>query len=57
MELTGKIDSEEIKLAIVYWSTSFTDTFASALAASVENIFREMLSNLDSPVESSRSES
>lgn len=55
MELTGKIDPKEIRLALVYWSTSFTDDFALALAASVEDIVREMLSNLDSPVEGSKS--
>ncbi|KAJ5406970.1 acetyl-CoA synthetase-like protein [Penicillium sp. CMV-2018d] len=54
MELTGKIDTEDIRLALVYWSTSFTHEFASALAASVEDIVREMLSNLDSPVEGSK---
>lgn len=54
MELTGKIDTEEIRLALVYWSTSFTHEFASALAASVEDIVREMLSNSDSPVEGSK---
>ena len=54
MELTGKIDTEEIILALVYWNTSFTDKFASALAASVEDIVQEMLSNLDSPIEGSK---
>ncbi|KAL4860651.1 hypothetical protein BDV12DRAFT_204825 [Aspergillus spectabilis] len=51
MELTGKIDAEEIRLALVYWSTSFTDEFASALAASVEAILGEMLADLNLPIE------
>jgi hypothetical protein len=54
MELTGKIDTKEIRLALVYWSTSFTDQFASALAVSVEDIVQEMLSGLDSPMEGSK---
>jgi hypothetical protein len=49
MELTGKIDTDEVRLSLVYWSTSFTNEYASAMAASLEGIVREMLYNADHP--------